>query len=390
MKCYIGPFIWDVDHYRGPSGTNTLIDLRNYSQMSQANKIGMGIFEGNIDDSNYELLGDCTDNSSAKIRSTWKSLTGYQPKGNTISDLIFNHLTEGADPKGLDQPKPLMPKTGHRLNVYLGNQVIKTKRFNFRRSLETNKIQIVLQNDYREIYNNNYTMRRKFIGFYERKFKIPNFHNYIIPKELPKEISENPTTIISDNFDGADSAILGKQLTWIEGGDGTFWDNFNNRARRLTEIFDEDSNASYANSALSGSDQATSAEIFDLVAGDDVGPICRRNNTAVTFYSAFLSELPPNEIQIHKIITGIQTALGSPITVSFANGDSIKLEVIGSDLKSFLNGVLKNSITDTSITGNLFCGIYAASLNLVSLDNFSAQDIGVDSGGSSTLLMFGI
>lgn len=376
MKYYLGPYIWDGNLYVHPTGATSAIDLRNHEKMSTPNlSNGIGLFTGDINDSNYAELKNIS-----LAKDTWQSLVGYRPEGDTVNSLIFDHLTNGADPKGLDQAKPLMP-SARRLNIFLENRLIKTKRFDFGTSPETNKIQAVLQEEYQKVYDNHYEMRKKFLGYHGIKLDLSDPENFLIPIGLPKEKPEKPTTVLNESFNGSDKAQLGQDLTWAEGGIDNWWDNFNNHGRRINIAANEDRRMSYATATLSGTDQecTTNLAVQDNNEITYAGPAVRRNGITITFYANHLIRNVGggNTIAILKVINNNGSIISSTIGVSLSIPYESKLQVIGSDLKSFVDSVLQNSVTDTAIPGGLQCGLWGRRNTSaeVEFDDFLANDI---------------
>lgn len=386
MNYYLGPYQWIDDSWQPPVSTIGSIDLRNLTHMgTPIVQDGFGFFATTdlLDDS-YDLLGqgDLREiNSNSAIKSMWNSLLGYRPNGDKLVDLLYDQLTAGADPTGAVAVRPLMPAKGN-LTVHLHGSV-KSTQFRFGHSPESNKVISVLQEDYREIRNlagidlpvNHH---RKVLDFWGEQYGVKNPHLLFIPNDLPIELPIPHSTSISENFDGANNAAVGKQLTWVEGGAGGFWDNFNNHARVFGAAENEDARSAYANSALSSADQQ--CQMTSVVQNNDIsfsGVICRRSSSAVTYYTGrFDTKTPDDKIFVYKVITGTPSVVGSQVTVVESIPDTIKLTVAGSNLEVFFNGVSKSAVTDTGITGNLFCGLYGRKFDTVEveLDDWSAED----------------
>ena len=93
--------------------------------------------------------------------------------------------------------------------------------------------------------------------------------------------------------------------------------------------------------------------------------------------------------QLYKVVAGAFTQLGSTVgqTLTAGNSYNLKLEMIGSAIKVYVDGVLTISVTDTAITAAGKAGISfrdaiaSSDTTLLHLDNFSADDIG---GGGPT------
>ncbi|MGH7774432.1 MAG: hypothetical protein ACREQA_19590 [Candidatus Binatia bacterium] len=169
-------------------------------------------------------------------------------------------------------------------------------------------------------------------------------------------------------------------LTWamVTGG-GTGWAVVSNEAspqgtsRGIT-------NSSRAEHDTTNADHYAQ---FSIVAMDgaasECGPCVRFNPSATTYYFAMFRNAAIPWVQIWKRVAGTFTALGSQITVIAAFPDTLRIEVEGSTLRAYWNGVLTEEITDTSITSGTRGGIYgheAAGKGLgVVIDSFEVGDL---------------
>ena len=394
MNYYLGPYQWVNNSWQPPVGTIAAIDLRNLSQMgTPVVQDGLGFFvtTGLVDG---DLLGsgDLREiNTTGLMKSTWNSLLGYNPNGDRLVDLLYDHLTMGSDPTGAVASKPLLPADGH-LALHLGSRV-KSTQFRIGHSPESNRVISVLQNDYRQIRDEVLAEKlpadshRKVLGFWANQFKVDS--DIFIPNDLPKETSISPASTFSENFDGADNAALGKQLTWVEGGATTTWENQGNAAQR-PNIGDQGDPVIYrtarCTSALSSADHECEAIITTYGAAGaknvQAGPAVRYSSSADTLYYGRGSQTsgtgdgPSAILHIDKIVTG--TLTGGP---SSSRSDSIpltiKLKIIGSSLTLFAAGVSQVTWSDSSITGNLFGGLYGLNVSGtadLALDDWSLTD----------------
>lgn len=94
--------------------------------------------------------------------------------------------------------------------------------------------------------------------------------------------------------------------------------------------------------------------------------------------------------QLYKVVAGAFAQLGPTVaqTLTAGNTYNLKLEMIGSAIKVYVDGVLMISVTDTAITAAGKAGISfrdataSSDTTLLHLDNFSADDIGGGGGGA--------
>lgn len=139
----LGPWLWYDESgfgYHGPPPEcRAAIDLTPVIQLSDAHpgvQRGVGLFlvDRAPSDSGYAILGgeDLRDaRPDRRITDAWESLTGYRPAGDTLADLVWDHLTAGSDPSGIDQPSPLVPEVDRRLRLVFGGETLRTERFDW-------------------------------------------------------------------------------------------------------------------------------------------------------------------------------------------------------------------------------------------------------------------
>ncbi len=403
MNYYLGPYQWLENSWQPPASTVGSIDLRNLTHMgTPVVQDGYGFFATIDPVRGYDLLGrgDLREiNSTRSMKSMWDSLLGYSPNGDKLVDLLYDHLTMGSDPTGANTCKPLTPTKGNLALQLGGHGRVKTTQFRIGHSPESNQVLSVYQEDYRQIRQLSIdgklpvNQHRKVLDYWADVFRVTDPQQVFIPSNLPIELPLPHDTSISENFDGADNAVIGKQLTWVEPGDGSFWDNANSRGRMIDEnATTEDEQSCYANSALSGTNQQCSVTqaVHTSSGGGGAagGPTCRRSNAAVTYYYFRLLE-NNSLVRLGKLVAGVRTQFGSNVAVTVSIPDVLKLQVIGSSLEGFFNDVSKSTETDTAITGNLFCGLrsFVTTLGDVEFDDWAAEDLASDPTGSPCLLL---
>ena len=101
-----------------------------------------------------------------------------------------------------------------------------------------------------------------------------------------------------------------------------------------------------------------------------IGPAARFNAAARTYY--FVGSFGGSQY-ITKFVAGTSTNLVSAV-LSYSHGLTYKVQANGSAIKGFSNGAETLSTTDSSITGNLRCGVSSFVVN-ATLDNFEAADL---------------
>lgn len=200
---------------------------------------------------------------------------------------------------------------------------------------------------------------------------------------------------ISDNFTRADNVDLsvGAPFSWTDlAGDfqivanqvkSTSATNINNRSRAESDLASSNMRASVAVIALAGN------------VNRHVEALARYSSAADTAYGVRMSGPSggASAIRLFKLVAGVYTLLGTGTSVTFLEGDFIKIEVDGAapniELRSYHNGVLQETITgESSIDTGLRAGIgnngNNASVSI--LDAFSAADLAAAARQSSLLL----
>lgn len=190
-------------------------------------------------------------------------------------------------------------------------------------------------------------------------------------------------TTITESFPGS-SDTLGGDQTWTEiAGD---WDNVSG----VCEIQNFFAAMARCETALASDDhyaQVVAVNPESLDTNTALRVTCRHSNAADTYYHLVFGH--NRTWQIRKVVAGVDTFIGNLVLTTCPNNSVVKLEVDGSNLKGYKDGVQVGSTqTDASITGNTRCGLYAStafSTTKVRYDNFQASDLGA---ADSVLLPF--
>jgi hypothetical protein len=328
--------------------------------------------------------------STGAMRSAWQSATGFTPQGDTLNDLLADHLTRGADPLGDDACKPLTPTIRGELEIHLpGHSRVWIEKLNPNHR-HWNKYVSQIQLELLDIRKQSQTGKlidpttRKVNGDYHRKVADALMEKcrrmgcddfeMIRPRGWGK--NEKPlkhATTLSDDFNRSDSTNLGAN-----------WDE-------VTRDFEIMSNAVACplspdildaqirhTSSLSSADHyAQVVHTLGTTNFRDVGAAVRFASGAQTFY-AFIyyngSKL------LYKRIAGSNTQIGTGSgTTSLP--DTYKTEASGSTIAGYFNDSSVVSVTDTSITANLQVGVAASdksagvTLGDTKFDDFEAGDL---------------
>lgn len=193
---------------------------------------------------------------------------------------------------------------------------------------------------------------------------------------------------ISDNFNVSDNAALSGQLTWTE-FQGTGWATVSNRA----SVTSTSQHEARADTTLSGANQRVSATIVSATA--DAGgtvrcvPMGRKDNSATRTFYVFWFNMVNNaytQYETAKRVSGSLSSIATNATDPVA-GEVMRLEVDGSNIIGYVNGVLRvGPTTDESIASNTYTWLGYSSNNPTTfnsvLDTFAAEDTAAPSSFS--------
>lgn len=114
----------------------------------------------------------------------------------------------------------------------------------------------------------------------------------------------------------------------------------------------------------------------DVVGVLAVGPCVRmQGDASLTFYTGVISTTGGGTTLavLYKFVSGVQTALGSPVTVTPHAGMTLSLRAVGSFVRMLFDGAPVISATDSAIPTGRFAGLQGVgqALNLVRVDNLT-------------------
>ena len=155
---YLARHVWDEDLLcwilPDPEGGRVVgsVDLSPVDQhglvfASTDTPYGKGQFDYDLS-ADGKRLDEFT--TSSILRSAWEKAFAIKnvPTG-TLLDLLWTHLTDYADPAGIDQAKPLMPTHRNVLMLTLGgHSVIRQRKFTGVDDPHWNQVQAVHSRDY--------------------------------------------------------------------------------------------------------------------------------------------------------------------------------------------------------------------------------------------------
>lgn len=330
--------------------------------------------------------------ATTRMRDAWLSECGYRPSGLTLLDLVWDHLTSGADPDGQAGPKPLMPDSKGNLALYLdGHSLVRSVKFEWGDAY-TNTVQAVLHRQFTDEWERNQDHARRVMDFWCQRFRVSDWTVFVpkalhahVPGRLPHQ------TTLTESFNTANSTTLGPDQTWSEFADGASGECFEVSGNQaLCNTAGSTINAARVNADLSSSDhyaQVIVTQLGSVGENRQFGATCRFSAAAVTFYGCrAIRSL--DGYQVFKMVSGTLTGLGSIITITIALPQLAKIQADGSTLQAWYAGVQTHNFTDTSIAGNLRAGICGYNDVSAKGDSWEAADVLV-AGGQPTMRRFG-
>lgn len=411
MKYILSPWIWDTSGLEpawvAPVGTVGAIDLRSIADCSLAGAPGsrpFGFFavgNGFVVGSESILLGvgDLREiSANGRVQSAWRSATGYRPQGDKLSDLLFDQLTNGSSLEHDETVMPLMPSQKGVLAVSLrGHQIVKSERFAYGSHAHTSKVREMVRRAFEREHDSVVKGRapdghqQRVLDYELEKYRIPKSQwQEFVPTSLRREIS-GPLphqTSYADDFNRANEDPLGTA------SGGFTWSNISvSNQHRLESnqgthgVTSSDAYRVSTTPALSGFDQYAQVDLTGTNAPDSfrttmAGTVVRcvdiNNYYAVQLgYSNSSSGLH----RILKRVSGTVTVLVSDSSLgTFSLPLSCRIEVDGSSLLGYRDGVEELSVTDTSLPYGSYAGVHTAtSSNIASdstqFDNFICGDL---------------
>lgn len=400
LNWYIGPWIWEnipgFTRWRAPSGLGTL-DMRILSEMSTPGGTpGIGIFYGDVDFASlenkrdYTLLGsgswyDIKPTTAQKARIPRKRR--YTLKGDDLVGIIYDALTTGADPDGLEGPFPLMPTVEGNIDLHCGQK--HCEKFNLNTG-HGNLVKNKLRKQFSNTWERDNTLARKMLGFWEGQYKTLGLDSWVdfVPVNLRGDVESPlpPETTLTETFNTADSTTLGPTYSWTEyeaDGASNTADRFSVVSNRLSvnTTWAYENPCARAESDLSSTDHNCTLTITAIGSGSDnaqLGPACRFSASAATCYIARAIRAGLDILEEEKLVAGVLTTIGSSTGISLTTSFDIKVQINGSTLKAYKDGTELISNSDGSInSGETRCGVFGYNGSSVGVtgDTWTATDL---------------
>lgn len=390
MALYLGP--WQVGEMAGvpihspPPGAMHCLDLRSIPQMAASpgtrGSDGAALFWGDAtftpgrDYIEIPESLDATDRLRLRRRLRLGSLSADSPR--RLIEELFTALADNTG-EGEERNRPMVPGVGSSTVRFGPYRISISRNVTVDSPLRTQLRAIYREKRQRWIDEGQNELDKhylKWLGYQEHKYALRDNDYRAIQGSEPDELPLLPTTTITESFNTADSTTLGPDLSWTEDSGGDPWEVFSNTARTKSNTTLGTMRVARADSDLSGDDVYSQADIVSRpIATSQLGLSARNSSSVIgTYYTGFVD---PTAAYIFKVVSHSFTSLSSASYTS-SNGETMYFEVNGSSLDFHCGGASRTSVTDSSITGNTRCGIYAirwSSGTLVSLDPFEAADL---------------
>ncbi len=392
-KIYRGPWEWNAAEFcwTSPAGFVGL-DLRPLQQQATTGGTpGIGIFVGSGTLSkDYDLLGTGTLRDVKSTQRMKDALPGkFRPRGDDLLGLILDILTEGADPDGIDGPKPLMPSSEGRLELFIPGQSPHYESFRWG-DRYTSKVRDVIRRDFTQTMADAQAGKlrdaehhRRVLDAFCDKFGVVDWKEFVpdrLQKDIPGRLRHE--TSISDDFNRSNGG-LGTNWTAVSAGTVTGTLAIASNSVQSSSGSGATS-SSYFNSSLSSADHYSQVSVTALNNGGGggrnwVSGSARADSSGNQYnYQATKDSGGVARRRLLKFVSGTATSLNdSSGAISLA--DLFQIRVSGSTISGYLNGSSISSLTDTSITSPVAAGVAAfngsGTAGDAKLDDFSAVDL---------------
>lgn len=178
--------------------------------------------------------------------------------------------------------------------------------------------------------------------------------------------------VVTDNFNRADAnPIGGAWVTVTSQGAMQLLGNVMTPASVAAD------SAAYYNLAMLSDNQYAQCKVTvnGTSSQTGIGPMIRCSTTAATFYRVAVNHNATNNIALGKLVNNTFTSIWQR-TATFVDGDTVRVEAIGTTLRVLINGVAVGAdATDSSITGGRAGVIYSSATTSASVDDWEAGNL---------------
>lgn len=402
MEIVLSPFVGTFEpglgfYWATPKACLGSVDLSNPASWSgvkadvgaRAGQLLCVVEDGTADDAFVRLSNENAVDArpDATMVDAWFAFTKFRPAGDTVADLLWDHLTRGADPAGLDACFPFTPQHDLQLPLWLAGQRIRDERFQLGASDISSKVVDVVKRVLRTCRTDtlggrlrnqegvDYTAHRKVMDWWCEKlagsrnpaFKLAVF-DAIRPADWPVAEGLIPhETQYNENFDTANGTTLGPQQSWSELGGG----NFNISGNQVT--CNVIACRARCDADFSGSDNYSQILVPTRAGNTEV--CFRFSSSADTAYRYLQSS---TLARFFRVAAGTQFQVGSNVSQVWPGAGYLQRgEVTGPNLTGLLNGsIVIGPVSDSNILSGTRAGFGASGATGVFYDDWQGGDLG--------------
>lgn len=336
------------------------------------------------------------------------AFTGYRPSGNRWSECLFDLFTAGGDPLNQTGNWILVPRVNRVLELVCGGVPLHSRWFDPASDPHWDKLRVQLAEKLDRA--RDLALARKLIDPISRQIDEA-YHLKVAGAMVEKYAGQDPQkqaalfddvaaltewdsherpvkpgTVISDNFNGSDSATPGKQLSWTESGWTVQPDKFENYSNELKGTgYSQEDRYLVTTSSLATADHYSQVVVAD---GDGADweyqmVMCRVNAVTDDNYLIYRGATGYDEtVYLYVTTSGpfalTQIATGEGIgTPSRDCPILIRLETDGSTITAYTGGVLACTTSDGAVTDGYLTGVGIENDEAVisTFDDFEAGDL---------------
>lgn len=370
----------------------SLTELRDNPCNSQvvgtlSNGYAIFIYKNKVINNNLLHLGNENNQDlSSEAKRELKSKLNIEGsiESNKVHEVIYELLTEEADPTGKDRWRPLMPKRDGRIYLRLGGDgVVKQVKVIPWVSPEWRNVLAVHHEDYRW-WINNYSLAHvaRILDALEDEYGV-SYEYFIAPNSIRLASLPHNTTI-GDTFTDTNGTLCDAHTaTGANGGFEWFETSagLEIQGNRMVVESGDNFGECRAESDLSSADMYTLLLHYNLDddsgdGGDAVRLLFRYADDAREGYVlTFDPESSGVSIIWRRYDNGSATNLSTGNYFdTYDDGEELKVEMDGSDMEAFHEGVSFSTESDSTYSAYVRAGVAAQDDGAI--DNWEAGDLG--------------
>lgn len=380
------PFAWDAAAkcHKPPSGASCVLDFRSLSQQAtQGQSAGYGLFAwassppGDLVSLGTGYAPTLSIDNAARLELKQKLGLGGKPSGATLADALSDVLGSLADPTGASGPKPLMPSSDGTLEIHLdGHSRIWAVSLDAAELLSANprgranRIRDVIRADLDVAEAiGGASLLQKSLGAVLKKC---GYSDAELKAGAPERSAEwqrllsagvkakhganakpaKPTTSVTESWPNptADLSSTAQDRTWSVLATDGFANGLKvaSNTMRATSAFTR--RLGICATAVSSADHYAEARITCVTGGGEAYATARQHASRGSFYAAGWNYSTAR--RLYKCVLGTLTQLATA-TVSDPASVLVRCDCNGSTITGSWPSLADQSVTDTSVTGNL-------------------------------------